>query len=832
MMLRLLMNSCAFAALAVAMPAIAQNGQSEGQPLDVQQEDPVYDGSIIDEIVVTADRLRDQVDTSQAPIVELEEADIAAYGASSIADLVEALGTVTQSSRGRGGGQPVFLVNGIRVGSFREFRSYPPESIRKVEVLPEEVAQRFGFAPDRRVINFILKDDYTSVTVEADYRQPDRGGFSRNEQEVNLLKIVNGARINVNLEVEDQPLLTEAERGVIQTASSISSVPGDPDQADYRSLVSDDFSFQASGNYAKSFIESGASLSMNGTYERNESRRLSGLNTVLLTDAGGNNALRTFGAGSPLETRTSSDSAATSVSYNRPLGGFQLTATADAGLVDSTVEIDQRADTSGLISAAAAGTLALDGVLPELPDAGFAISTTNTKNASSKATLQGAVLDLPAGEANVTFDFGFDWDDISGNDSRTDIATDLTRGNLNGGINLAIPITSTRDDFLGALGDISLNLSGGFDHLSDLGTLYDWSASVTWAPFDQLDLTATYVNRERPPSLTQLGSPEVVTFNVSTFDFVRGETVLAAITSGGNPLLVAETQSDWNFSANWKVPFIENTNFQTSYTRNRSRDVSRAFPTLTSEVEAAFPGRAIRDVDGTLLAVDRRPVTFSNTFLDRLAFGLSMRGSFGKPKVPERPEGAAGGARGCGPAGRSGAGRSSGAGRGPGGGGGPGMPGNDGRGRFFISLNHTLDLQNEILIAPGVPVLDLIGGDGGLSSNNTSLEAGMFRSGLGLRASGTYLGPARIDGSGLPGSSDLKFGALAKLDLRVFADLGEILQKTEGPLKGLRLSLRADNVFDGIRRVTDESGNVPINFQPGLVDPIGRFLGIELRKMI
>jgi hypothetical protein len=68
--------------------------------------------------------------------------------------------------------------------------------------------------------------------------------------------------------------------------------------------------------------------------------------------------------------------------------------------------------------------------------------------------------------------------------------------------------------------------------------------------------------------------------------------------------------------------------------------------------------------------------------------------------------------------------------------------------------------------------------------------------------------------------------------LRIFADLGEMLKKTQGPLKGLRLSLRADNVFDGIRRVTDESGNVPINFQPGLVDPVGRYLGIELRKML
>lgn len=828
MEIRMLMNCCAFAALAASLPIMAEDRQAGGQSFEEPQEQPRYEGSIIDEIVVTADRLRAQVDTAQAPIVELEEADILAYGANSIADLVEALGTVTQSSRGRGGGQPVFLVNGIRVGSFRDFRSYPPEAIRKVEVLPEEVAQRFGYPADRRVINFILKDNYTAVTVEAEYKQPDRGGFSRNEQEMTLLKIADGARINVNLEVDDRSLMTEAVRGVIQTGSSVSTIPGDPGQADFRSLISDVFSFRATGNYAKSFIESGTSIGINGTYEHSENRDLSGLNTVLLTDGAGNSALRTFGADDPLETRSSSDSAAASVSYNRPVGAFQLTATADASLAKNTTEIDLRADVSGLVADAAAGRLAIDGPLPDLADAGFATSKSDTKSATSKATLQGAVLALPAGELSATLDLGFDWDDIMGTDSRTDINTDLTRGNLNGGLNLAIPLTSQRDNFLGALGDFSLNLSGGFDKYSDFGTLYDWSAGFTWAPFDQLDLTATYVNRERPPSLSQLGSPEIVTFNVSTFDFVQGETVLATITSGGNPFLIAETQKDWNFSGNWRVPFIENTSFQTSYTRNRSSDVSSAFPTLTAEVEAAFPGRVTRALDGTLLAVDRRPVTYSKTFLDRLAFGLSMRGSFGKPKAPERPQGGAEGGRGGGPAG---GGRGGPGGRGAGGG--FGMPGgDDGRGRFFISLNHTLDLRNEVLIAPGVPVLDLIGGDGGAARNNTALEAGVFRSGMGLRVTGTYVGPATIDGNDLVGSSDLNFGGLAKLDLRIFADLGELLRKTDGPLKGLRLSLRADNVFDGVRRVTDESGDVPISYQPALVDPVGRYLGFELRKMI
>jgi len=101
-----------------------------------------------------------------------------------------------------------------------------------------------------------------------------------------------------------------------------------------------------------------------------------------------------------------------------------------------------------------------------------------------------------------------------------------------------------------------------------------------------------------------------------------------------------------------------------------------------------------------------------------------------------------------------------------------------------------------------------------------------------MRVSGTYTGPATIDGSELASSSDLNFGALAKVDLRMFVDLGEVFKKQDGPLKGMRLSFRADNVFGGIRRVTDENGEVPLNFQPALIDPIGRYLGFEIRKLL
>ena len=858
------------------------------------------DAAASGEIVVRADRIPGQLDVETAPVDTLEAADIRAIGATSIADLLAAIAPQTGSARGRGsGGQPIFLVNGIRIGSPREFRSYPPEAIEKVEVFPEEVAQRFGFPPDRRVVNFVLKNNFSSREIEFEYEQPDRGGYSRTEQEVSMLRIAGGGRLNLSLELSDVSLLTEGERGVIQTTGPVA--PGAPDPADFRSLVPDTAEIQASANWAKSFIDTGSSVSLNGTFQRNRSRSLSGLD--LLND--------------PLERRNQTYTYASAGSYTRPLGEFQLTGTFDASLADSRTEIDRRAGN------------------------GFDVANSKVYDGTALLTARGSPLLLPGGELSTTFDFGYDWTRIDSDDTRSGTAVQLTRGDLSGGLNVVVPITSRREGFLEAVGDVSVSGQVGFNRLSDLGTLHDWSGGLNWSPVEGVEFQATYTWREVAPGLTQLGNPVITDFNVPVFDLVRGESVLATITNGGNPALVAETQKDWKFSANLEIPFIDGAQLQIDYIRNRSSNVTSNFPLLTPAIEAAFPGRVTRGGDGTLLAIDRRPITFAETRAERLAFGLTMRGSFGEPaQPPDGGEGAGGGAggsaqpvggggvrfrtvgpggdgaseeqrarfaafrtrlcaddgeafmvalaeaidRGEAPAGMPegfdteqakrmlerfrgadgtidparlaqfrtmlcsangppmGGGQAAAGGppRGGGGGGGRGImggfgPGRDNVGRYFITLTHTIELDNTVLIAPGVPVIDQLAGDGlsanGFPRHTSRLEAGVFRNGWGLRASGQYTGTARVNGSGLPGSTDLFFDDLATLNLRLFADIGRLTKTDKGFLKGFSVSLVADNVFDGRRKVTDSDGNTPLAYQPFLVDPVGRYLGIDLRKM-
>jgi hypothetical protein len=187
---------------------------------------------------------------------------------------------------------------------------------------------------------------------------------------------------------------------------------------------------------------------------------------------------------------------------------------------------------------------------------------------------------------------------------------------------------------------------------------------------------------------------------------------------------------------------------------------------------------------------------------------------------------------------RGGEGRRGGGGRrgGPRGMMGGGRDGGDGQGRWFFGLNHTIELSSTVLVAPGGPELDLLEGDALASAqprHKTNARLGLFYRGFGGNIRANYTGPSRVEGSGLPGSTDLFFDDIATFDVRLFVDFNQqaSLLRAAPLLKNARLTLSIDNVLDARQRVTDSNGDVPLRYQPFLIDPVGRSIGIELRKM-
>ena len=782
------------------------------------------------EIVVVGTRLKGQVLVPQAPVATLNSEDIASYGVTSISDLLTAIAPQTGSGRGRSSGGPIILVNGQRIASFRELRDYPPEAIRKVEILPEEVALRYGYAPDQRVVNFILRDNFRSRTGEIEYTQPDRGGTATEQANASLLRIKGQRRFNVALKADHTSLLTEAERGVTQAASSLPGVASDPAPAANRSLVGKSNNYSANTTFTLP-LGSGplpGSLALNATASRAESTSLSGLVSATLTDPAGNSLLRTFPGALTRASRV--DNLQAGASLNQRFDNWQVSATLDGGHSETTITSANRGDVSGLVKAAANGSLAIAGPLPALASAGNTVSQSSSNSLTSLVTINGTPLLLPAGKLALTVKSGFAYTGLSSNNSQNlGGATAFDRGDLSAGVNIAVPITSRKEQFGAGLGDITLNLSAGLDKLSDFGTLTNWSTSVTWGLTTKLSLQASYIFAQAAPSLADLGNPLSQTFNVPTYDFVSGQTVLVTTLGGGNGGLLRESRHDLKLGVNWQLPILSNSNMIVEYFNNRSNNLTASFPLLTPAFEAAYPGRVTRDASGRIIAIDQRPVNLAEQGQSRLRWGVNLGGNVGKP-LPARAGGRGGFGGGFG-GGFPGGGRPGGGFGGPGGGGpgGPRYPG-----RWNLAIYHTVQFSNRVTLAPGGAVLDLLNGDalassGGVARHSLEVDAGTFYKGFGLRLNGGWSAPTQVHTS----ASDLRFGAVLKLNARLFVDFGQqqALVKAAPFFKGARLSLMVNNLLDQRQKVTDASGAVPLSYQPDYLDPLGRVVGAEFRKM-
>jgi hypothetical protein len=148
-----------------------------------------------------------------------------------------------------------------------------------------------------------------------------------------------------------------------------------------------------------------------------------------------------------------------------------------------------------------------------------------------------------------------------------------------------------------------------------------------------------------------------------------------------------------------------------------------------------------------------------------------------------------------------------------------------------------VQLTDTVLVAPGGPALDLLGGDaliaGGVPRQGLEIEGGGFYKGFGLRFNGTWMAPVSVRATGAPGSSNLRFGSVTKVNLRAFVNFGQLKKlASEVPfLKNARLMLKVDNLLNSRQRVTDQSGVVPLSYQPDYRDPHGRLIGVDFRKM-
>jgi hypothetical protein len=786
-------------------------------------------------IVVQGTRARGSVIGDIPPQNILDSRDVRATGATSIDELLDALAPQIGSAQGRGGERPVLLLNGQRISGFRELRDIPPEAIERMEILPEEVALKYGYRADQKVVNIVLRQRFRSTTAKLAGTAATEGGYAGGEADVTQFIVQRNGRTTLNAHAEGNGMLTEAERDILIAQPPASGTSEDALAA--RSLIGTKRDLRASGTVNRT-IFGDVSATFNGELEHSEGRASIGLDESLLQ---------------ALARNTSTDSAHAGFVLNGTKSNWRWTLTGNGDL-----ERD------------------LTGTERDNPDGARDRARQTTASGDIKATANGKLFSLPAGDASTTVTLAGSSVHLDSQRRAAGVTSSQSLGRTTGeaAINLDLPISRRNRDF-SALGNLTLNGNAEVDQLSDFGTLTTLGVGANWSPVDRLNFVTSWTREEGSPTLHQLGAPVLVTPDTRVFDFTTGETVFATVTSGGNPDLKADRRMVMKLGANWKPFESTDLRLRGEYVHQTiDRPISNL--TITPTIEAAFPERFVRDDSGVLVRADLRPVNFDSSQRDTLRIGFDfskplksrrpsqavidqMRAMFrgrdranaetsGRPNSPATaapagppqqgatPQGGQPPATppGAGDASRGGESAFRGGGGGFGGRGGGRFGGGD-RGRLTFSLTDTITFVDEVRIGPGQPEIDYLHGDaagqgGGTPRHVVEARAGYFNNGLGARLGANWRSGTTVDT--LTGDN-LRFSPLSTFDLRLFANPGDIPEVAlEHPwLRGTQVQLRVDNIFNSRPKVHDAAGNVPLSYQPDLLDPLGRTIMISFRKL-
>lgn len=852
------------------------------------------------------------------PDLVLDESMIATYGASTIQELLAAIEPLTQSNRGRGGGQPILLVNGRRISGFREIHNIPTEAIERTEILPEEVALSYGYAADRRVVNFVLKPSFRSTQVQSSVRTPTQGGRTSLNTDVGLFAVSGGARWNVDVGASRDTALFEDERDITRNTGSpfsrLGTVGGMPAGGEIDpalsglagSTVTSALAPTTAANGAvglsafvpgaglrvaedatawrtllprREEVRIGASMTRGLSQNTNSTIRANLTDTSSLSYLGLPGVTLTLPGPNPFSPFTNDalvyryfDDPG-SLARQVDTRALELATLLDGFIGDDwrwtfngnydRTETDTRTGRGLDASAFQTRLNANDpGANPFGDVTGLTRTPSDTANSvnsflNGELVLNGSPWEGPAGKANSTLRLSLNRRALDSTSVRSGVTIDREQSRDTASVqgSFSLPLTDRERGVGAAFGDLSANINLGYEELSDFGGLSTLGGGLNWSPNADWSFIVSYTAEQGAPSVSQLNDPIVSTPNVQVFDFATGQSVNVTRVDGGNPDLGSDDRQVFKLGLNWQPLKDHDLRITSDYTASRIENQIATFPTITPDLERAFPSRFTRDGSGNLVSIDARPVNFEYQERQELRTGFNFSRAFGEPTGPAPGQGGPGGGRG-GPGGaRGGPGggapmmiMQSGPGPGPGGGArgggnfevrmgrprGPMMQ--PGQGRLQLSLYHTWRIQDELLIRGGLPVLDLldgasVSGRGGSPRHEIQAQGGVFRSGMGAFLNITWRDETRVNG-GLTGQ-DLFFSDQATVNLNMFADLGQRpgLVARYPWLKGSRINLGVTNLFDSRLDVRDASGATPQGYLPDQLDPTGRQVFINFRKL-
>jgi hypothetical protein len=263
-----------------------------------------------------------------------------------------------------------------------------------------------------------------------------------------------------------------------------------------------------------------------------------------------------------------------------------------------------------------------------------------------------------------------------------------------------------------------------------------------------------------------------------------------------------------------------NLRLNAEYSSTVTRNSVSSLPPASAAILLAFPDRFLRDANGVLTLVDIRSVNFTRQRLEQFRYGFNLAVPIGRalgrppsstPDDGTPPDGEAGDSE-AGPAPAALASRL----------------------RLQLAAYHTIILNNDVVIRPSLPTVNLLSGGaigigGAPSRHQVNVLMTLGTRGIGGVLSATWRSQSFLETASGGGIDRLRFSPLATANLRLFV-AGARLFPRERWLRGSRFSISVSNLFNDRQEVRDAAGATPLRYQPGYRDPIGRTIEIEFRK--
>jgi hypothetical protein len=762
--------------LLVSAAATAQQAQPSAPPANGQNGDE-------DEIVVTGKPPRGSVIGDIPPEIVLHSRDVRATGATTFDELLEAIAPDIGAARASGSGTPLVLLNGHRVSSYRELRDIPIEAVTRVDILPEEVALKYGYAPDQKVVNVVLQNRFTESVAQVAANKAAHHGYAGGGGDLTRVHLSPDQRTNLNLHAGTADILRGAQRSLIeqQYESASTGATG--------LLIPPEFGVRATATISRE-LPGDVEAAFNGELRHSNGHLLSGLSEQLPAQ---------------LHRRSTDDS----LHLGWTLGGdnaqwhWNLAGNGDLERNrTTTTDLGQVFAPGNAASTRAAGNL--------------------------DATVNGPLFATAAGKTDATLRIAAssEYLDIDQEHFATPPAGSTQRTAATAGASVDLPI-SHRGRASRALGNLTLNGNAEVNELSDLGALLRLGAGANWSPAVGLNLIGSWNREEQAPSVRQLGDPFVETPGTRIFDFTNGIVNRVAVVTGGDPGLRTDRRSTLELSADWQP--VESIDFRlrgdyAHVTIDRPISNITVFP----EIELAFPTRFVRDSAGNLLSVDLRPVNFDSAHRDVVRLGFDFTRPLKSHQVTNNEvERAVDKARAAGinvpqtsasstPQPGSFAGAIS------------------ANGRLTFSLTDTITIVDRAMIRPDLPQLDYlhgapVGQTGGQPRHQVQAQAGWSNNGMGARIGANWRSGTRVD---TVTGDTLHFSPVATFDLRLFANVGQYLPiVSRHPwLRGASMRFEVGNIFNASPRVRNAAGAIPTGYQPSMLEPLGRTFMLSFRK--